>query len=446
MFTKVQLKNFLSLVDLDVNFEKKKGIPKSLLLIYGENGAGKTHFVQAFRALQLSLSSLPQGRSIEMMPEKMEIDESVSNDMVAVLSKELKNQFVPVSRLAEIYQTAGTAEPVVMEFDFVLNGYAGTYTLAFDKSGLIHEKLRYALSQRVVTCFEISGEDIRINKNIFLDRELLKRARSIQEDCIGKYSFLSILLYLGSDLSEAAFKNKVNANLIQVLEYFHSLCIMVEDSPALRGSACVPKSELAMHLSAGEIHISQEKELDEQEEMLNRLLASLNPDIRGVFYKREREAEKVHYQLWFKKDIYGCVREIDYQKESSGTRQLLQIFPFLILAVQGETVILDEFDIDVHDFLMQQLMQNLEPHITGQLILTTHNTSLMETDLPKDSFYILDIDSERRKEMIPVTDFERIYPSLNLRSRYLAGLYGGGPFSANPDFSAVSDRYEPESK
>ena len=51
MFRYVKLKNYKSLVDLNVDFTEKKDTPKKLILIYGENGAGKSNFATSFFTL-----------------------------------------------------------------------------------------------------------------------------------------------------------------------------------------------------------------------------------------------------------------------------------------------------------------------------------------------------------------------------------------------------------
>ena len=41
MFTYIKLKNYKSLIELEVDLTKKENTPKKLISIYGENGIGK---------------------------------------------------------------------------------------------------------------------------------------------------------------------------------------------------------------------------------------------------------------------------------------------------------------------------------------------------------------------------------------------------------------------
>ncbi|MBW5381603.1 AAA family ATPase, partial [Brachyspira hampsonii] len=57
MFTYVKLKNYKSLVDFEVDLTSSKNNPKKMIIIYGENGAGKTNFINAFFTLFETLNT-----------------------------------------------------------------------------------------------------------------------------------------------------------------------------------------------------------------------------------------------------------------------------------------------------------------------------------------------------------------------------------------------------
>ena len=58
MFTRISVKNFKSLIDLDVDLSQKKKEPKSLVVIYGENGVGKSNFASIFYTLRESMETM----------------------------------------------------------------------------------------------------------------------------------------------------------------------------------------------------------------------------------------------------------------------------------------------------------------------------------------------------------------------------------------------------
>lgn len=49
MFEYIRLKNFKSFGDIEFNLLDKKGNPKKLILLYGENGIGKSNFTRMFK-------------------------------------------------------------------------------------------------------------------------------------------------------------------------------------------------------------------------------------------------------------------------------------------------------------------------------------------------------------------------------------------------------------
>ena len=52
MFTYLKLKNFKSFRDTEFDFRTTGGKPNNLIIIYGENGAGKSNLVEAFYFLK----------------------------------------------------------------------------------------------------------------------------------------------------------------------------------------------------------------------------------------------------------------------------------------------------------------------------------------------------------------------------------------------------------
>lgn len=106
----------------------------------------------------------------------------------------------------------------------------------------------------------------------------------------------------------------------------------------------------------------------------------------------------------------------------------------------GQTIIIDEFDTGIHDLMVKSILELLVKHLGGQLIITTHNTTLMESDIKKDSIYILDILPNRKKEAFSLADYdEKIHPNLNIRKRYIAGTYGGVPYINDIDFNEIHE-------
>ena len=80
----------------------------------------------------------------------------------------------------------------------------------------------------------------------------------------------------------------------------------------------------------------------------------------------------------------------------------------MLVVVKGSTVIIDEFDTGIHDLLVQNLVTSLNEHLEGQLIMTTHNTLLMESApvLPKDCIYVINELKQGEKEIQCITHYD----------------------------------------
>lgn len=442
MFTTIKLKNFLSLTNFEGNFEKKKNTPLKLVLVYGENGAGKSNLVKAFFTLSNSMEALNSTRMLEALRKQQ--DASVPTDNLETFMqaiKQLQNSFGSMSDIAEELQTAGSSDPVTMEFGFVVDEKSGSYSMCFDRSGLLTESMVYSLNKRKVKCYEVKDSRLTINPSLFTDSDLKSRARKLYSDYAGKYTFLSILQYLRTDLSEQAFRNKVSHGLLRIMDSLSNTSIWMGHSHNFMVSKYCGLDFLN-DWQSGLIPASANNVLDRQESILNSVVPALNADIHSVWYKKEPKDEKISYTLFFRKNIGGSLRDIDYRHESSGTQQLMRILPYLLCLLNGQTVIIDEFDTGIHDLLVMNLMTSLYPYIKGQLIATTHDTVLMETDIPGDLFFVIDIDSNREKRLVPLSQYERLYRTLNKRDRYLNGLYGGIPITDNIDFGEITNLYE----
>ena len=146
--------------------------------------------------------------------------------------------------------------------------------------------------------------------------------------------------------------------------------------------------------------------------------------------------------MFFEKIIGGKLIKIPCKHESAGTKRILDRFEALVDALNGSIVIIDEIDNGVHDLLMKNIIKSLEPEITGQLIITTHNTLLLEF-LPKENVYILTTDYDGNKKLNSINDYEfKIQKNNNIRDLYFKGVFGGISYSDFIDFETIRSELE----
>ena len=138
--------------------------------------------------------------------------------------------------------------------------------------------------------------------------------------------------------------------------------------------------------------------------------------------------------------IAGKKRNIEFSMESTGTQSLLQLLPFMLVVIKGSTAIIDEFDTGVHDLLVKSIVNSLYNNLSGQLIMTTHNTLLMESGIPKECIYVINELENGDKEVQCITYYDnKIHANTNIRDQYMNGKYKGIPKPANIDFNSLLD-------
>ena len=198
---------------------------------------------------------------------------------------------------------------------------------------------------------------------------------------------------------------------------------------------------LLAHIEAGSVNKSRMSQIQRTAEILTQLFKAISSDNQELYYKTDSDdSERIHYQLRIRKKISGEIRDLPFEYESYGNHQIINMLPFLLRALEGETVVLDESDSGIHDLLYSKIINEAAPYIHGQLILTTHNTLLLESREIKDAIYVIRENEDADRSVVAIMGAgDRIYQQTNIRNKYLSGAYGGAPHIKKIDFGALLD-------
>lgn len=437
MFTYIKLKNYKSLIELEVDLTKKENSPKKLISIYGENGIGKSNFVDSFYTLKRIVSTRTINEKLRILTEKQKELQTDDFDKALYffgqLGSIIKNGFFSNSiDIINECKTIDSKDNMIIEVGFKIKSKTGIYCIETDDTDIVSEKLDFTLNKNKVNFFEITKKEKYLNESVFIDHEYKKEILSIIEKYWGKHSLLSLIAYEIEDKKENYVKKKIFNGMFEVINFFSSLSILS------RNKMEVFKDIEEEKLFYGTLSLNEEKRLINIENVINTFFTALFSDIKQAYYKKKIDNDKINYVLCFKKNIYNKLIDIEYNRESTGTKNILKILPYLISAAKGKTVIIDEIDNGVHDLLMLKILENLSENLKGQLIITTHNTLLLEEEFIKDSIYIFKVDENANKKLLALNKFEgRVHPNLSIRKRYLKGLYGGIPFPMDIDFNEL---------
>ena len=92
MFTRVKIKNYKSLINLDVDLSAKKKQPKPLVVIYGENGVGKSNFATAFCTLCESLRTMLARTKLQKLIDKDKLEGLIyDEEFIKFIAENLKD-------------------------------------------------------------------------------------------------------------------------------------------------------------------------------------------------------------------------------------------------------------------------------------------------------------------------------------------------------------------
>lgn len=428
MFTGIKLKNFKSLVDFEVKFPRNR----KLVIIYGENGVGKSNFIDAFSILRKLVTGRPFDVDDFLELANLKFNHGLSNiDMDAEVITDLFKTS-NLKRIIESYKTINSeGENMVLSFDFTLRGKKGSYIIETDDNRLISERLEYVYNKQIVEFFNVNNDKIHLNEKVIKNKEYYEELINNCEKYWGKNTLTSMIFKDIQSKNDKYMSKSLTKNMIEIIDYFSSLNISVSGQILFPG----------LHLGEGITQMSNQAELDKNEKILDDIFTRLYPDIKQVYYKKEIiDDGKINYKLYFKKLVGNKILDIDIERESKGTKQVLNITKQILYGLDKQVLIIDEFDTGIHDILAKSMLQSLYDSLDMQIIITTHNTLLIEAkDLCKNA-YVLTHNIDGSKDMIAISDFEkRIHSNLNIRDRYLRGMYGGVPIPLDIDFSDYSD-------
>ena len=190
----------------------------------------------------------------------------------------------------------------------------------------------------------------------------------------------------------------------------------------------------------GELHLS-----DEFKKNATEYIEQIEPDTdqRAVFYNSGRDSyvfsdANANYSEYEMATIHNLKNEdskiwFDLSMESDGTRRLLEIIPALfgLLGNMNDHVfVLDELDRSLHTQLSYKLLElflNNSGKRKSQLIVTTHDTSLLDLDLlRRDEIWFIEKDRNDGSLLFSLEEF-KLLKGMDIEKGYLGGRFGAVP-------------------
>ena len=267
MIRYVKIKNYKSLVNLDVDFMRTKTIPKKIALIYGENGIGKTNFVNTFFTLNETMRTM----SASEMFKKTILDfgkhySEDNKEFIKQIERQIRSNYKDLKTIIEECKTVDSDENMVLEFGFKYDNKNGVYHIEMNNNEIVSEYLEFVLNKNVTTLFRLcKNEKIYLNNNIFLDDDYYKEFFDLIDKYWGLHSVFSIFSYEIEDKKKGYLDSKISKSLFDAYFALLSICTMVKANGRHEFGVVGTKHRLISEFMDGSISVNKEKELDANE-------------------------------------------------------------------------------------------------------------------------------------------------------------------------------------
>lgn len=436
MLKKIKLQNFKSFKNFEVEFKRPKESP-NIYFIYGENGSGKSNLVSSIEFFKdLSNSFNLQDRFSGLFDAT-----DLEKQYIKQLIKDFRRQ-QDIETLIKNIRRIGSRDDILLEYVFELYEKEFTYQVILNNTKIIKESLKGPLNVDRVNIFKISYENellVHFNNALF-SRSYSNEIKELISQYFGKHTLLSILNNELRKKNIEYLENNINETVLVFLHYINLISTSSPDEVGFFSTDNKHINELPIDLESGELNKVDKLKLERAEELLNMYFTGLYSDVKSVYYKIDEMGQTLRYKLYFKKMIGGNVIDVPFSIESSGTKKLLELFPYFVNLLNGDIVVIDEFESSIHDMLIIEIIKRLgDADLKGQLIATTHNTSLLE-ELNRDNVYILNVDDLGNKKIYNVKDSGfRIQQNHSLYQNYKKGVFGGVPSPGYFDFNDICD-------
>ncbi len=396
MLCQFTVKNFKSIRD-EVTFDMQaaaisehedriiKDVDNELYLpvsaIYGPNGGGKSNVLEALHSLVIKVLRPLYATS--------------NNEDIAIKMKKLV-----IEPFAFDEETIN--EPTELELFFRTKLAEYRYALVVNKEVIEYEKLdriKFETGRRSAL-FERDQEEI-VLKGAF---SKLKTSDELSDT-------LPLLSYLG-------ITYKKNEVVRDVLEWFD------EEIDFLNYGN--PVQELRMAVSKSE----------DVKKLMLQMIQEMDLDIVD-FRVEEKENERI--EVFTKHIVDEYEAELNLIDESSGTRKLFGLLPFIAKSLlMGTTLVIDELDAKIHPVLLKYLIMtfsNMEKNKKGaQLIFTSHDLSTMSSDIfRRDEIWFVAKGNYQNSKLYSLVEFknkkgESVRKDAKFDKQYLEGKYGADPY------------------
>lgn len=443
LIRKIVLDGFKSLSHLEFDLtEGDVGRDGGVALIYGENGAGKTHLIESMAVLKMTTDTL----LLEDVPRDISGDSVWFGTHVLGHGAMDRRLNLPhgcyrtwdLRSISEECRSIGGDGRIGMALHFTLDGANGEYRMSIGPDGRVSEEvLTYRISKNTGEIFSIRSDGdapvFSFSRQLFTDSGMRNdMERRIRKEW-GLHTFISMMKHELYGSNPGYISESVGTGIMDFIAFLDGMHVVTRPSVnSVSGGFDDPMA----HPAAGSVRVGSEGDLDLLEARLFAYFHDLCTDVMDVRYDRHTVGGRIVYQLMVTRRINGVAVQVPFVRESTGMLRLLELFS-AIMAYEGDGVVLmDEFDTGIHERMVRDIIGSISEDEAGQFIATTQCTGLLEGSKPENTF-ILILDAMANKSIRSLPRIERTVNGNNNRIRYLNGVFRGIPFTSLIDMSGI---------
>ena len=404
MILEIRLENFFSIdeeVVLDMraaNIQSKKakdlegntfvcngGRLLKTVAIYGANASGKSNVIKAIRAC------------VQMIFESHNYNENTVFG------------FTP-------FKFGGVGKPSRFLIRFLLDGIEYEYSFSMTKQEIITEELYYYPHGRRSLVFARDERKGPEKKDIYEFRSAIPRPMDVATNTSKKTLFVSRASQMDRKIAKEVFQYFMERFILNYYGYnsYSIETLLHQNKDSLLKVLNVADSDI--------IDIQSQREL--------KPLTMATYDLQNNQIVSRDEVQKMQLKIT---TFHKNNPEIPFDfatEESLGTQALFyMMLTIMNIIKENKVLLIDEIDTSLHNKLVEYIIRLFHQSDSAQLIYTTHNTYLLNTDkLRKDQVYFVNKRQDGSSELYSLFDFKDFRENMDLEKAYMQGRFDAIPY------------------
>ena len=334
--------------EIEIDFYKKdlknfSPINYNVKGIFGPNGIGKTAILKSIEIIKnivINNYYLTDSENLNLLhklinknTKKMNVEitflnfNNKKNDKKYIYYVELEIKHNDIFISKESIKTENKSKELIIELGQILNNSL------FENSALIED----------------------ISKNLLNKRSILNIIKAFEKDNLLKDNDKETFVNLFNFFKNLYIKtDNYQYNMLDIINLMD-----IDDKYDMR----IPKKKGTLEI------------LKKDFERKTKFLKLFKKDLSSISFEKKDDGIYYYLNIFFN---YNNL-EISYSFESQGIKLLFILHSYLDKILNGGIVLIDEIDSSIHDVYLNKIIEFFSEEGKGQLIFTSHNTTLLNT-------------------------------------------------------------------